>query len=225
MRKPGFGLAVLVLLILTSLPGQIAAAPLHYLPTDALPVDGGLTPFPSPDSPEQQTDLGQVASYQTSRTAADCARANSEVNISLKSFFGPAYGPLTQSEVNRWTSFFNKVSLDTDYFTEIAKGDWKRPRPYVASGEIKPCLPHVLGYSYPSGHAAISGVWARVLGQLDPARAKAFMTRADQIALDRVLGGVHYPTDIAAGKVLAEKIFEKLEANSEFQKDFQQAKP
>ena len=43
--------------------------------------------------------------------------------------------------------------------------------------------------------------------------------RADEAALDRVIGGVHYPTDIEAGKRLGEAIYAELRKNPAFQRD------
>ncbi len=225
MNHLRFAFTWLVLLSLLSLPGRAATPRLDYLSADALPIDTVVSAFPDPNSAEQQTDMSQVLAYQSSRTSDDCKRANTEASISLNSFFGPAYGPLTKAEVTQWKTFFNKVLVDADYFAEATKDYWQRPRPFSENSQVQPCIPKPSGYSYPSGHATISGVWARVLAKLDPSRAQAFMDRADQIALDRVMGGVHYPTDIAAGKALAEQVAEKLFANSDFQTDFDAAKP
>jgi acid phosphatase (class A) len=79
----------------------------------------------------------------------------------------------------------------------------------------------VRGFSYPSGHAAYSRLFALILSELQPERKSEFMARADQAALNRVIGGVHYPTDIEAGKKLAEDIFADLRKNPDFRRDLE----
>jgi len=50
------------------------------------------------------------------------------------------------------------------------------------------------------------------------------MARGQQIGDDRVLGGVHFPSDIEAGHTLAHALFDKLAASQDFQADLTKAK-
>jgi acid phosphatase (class A) len=56
----------------------------------------------------------------------------------------------------------------------------------------------------------MSRILARVLSRIYPDRAAAFMQRADEIAKNRVLGGVHHPSDIEAGKKLGDLVANKM---------------
>jgi len=49
-----------------------------------------------------------------------------------------------------------------------------------------------------------------------PKRAKLFFKRANAIAKNRMLGGVHYPSDIRAGKKLADYLAAKFFKNKKF---------
>lgn len=53
--------------------------------------------------------------------------------------------------------------------------------------------------SYPSGHASFSGAAAALLGALFPADAARLDGWAEEAARSRVLGGIHWPIDGAAG--------------------------
>ena len=57
------------------------------------------------------------------------------------------------------------------------------------------------------------------LSDFVPVRRAAFLARADEIAQDRVIGGVHHPTDVAAGKVLADEIHGELLKSPAFRAD------
>lgn len=86
----------------------------------------------------------------------------------------------------------------------LAKRIYKRPRPYLTRTELTPCIDKESSYAYPSGHTALARLFARLLSRIYPERTAAFLERADEIAENRVLGGVHHPTDLISGKKLGD---------------------
>jgi acid phosphatase (class A) len=193
---------------------------LYFLSEDAIPVASAINaPFPS-GSVADRAELDQILQLQLSRTSDECRRANTEASVSLDTFFGPAYGPLTTAEVLAWSSFFDKIGSDANDFIKQEKALWHRERPYVEDTAIQPCVP-LAGQldSYPSGHAALSRVYADVLDVIDSRRKTQFDARAAQVAQDRVLGGVHHTSDIEAGKTLGDLIFKALETSDAFQRE------
>ena len=62
--------------------------------------------------------------------------------------------------------------------------------------------------SYPSGHAAQAYYTALTLSDLYPGLEESFMSLAEAISDSRIDRGVHFPSDIAAGKQLAEILHE-----------------
>lgn len=215
-------LSWVIFLLLINAAG--AAPSLHWLKSGALPTETFLSPFPSPQSKAQSKDITEVLALQSTRSSSDCRRANSEVHITLETFFGRPYGPLSPVEVKRYAAFFDKVTDDTDYFVVVMKKYWQRPRPYASDDRVKPCLPRNRSLSYPSGHAAIARAIADLLGEIDPDRRELFLQRSDQIARDRELGGVHYGTDLAAGQRLADRVVEELHRNTAFEREFSRLK-
>jgi acid phosphatase (class A) len=173
---------------------------------------------PALGSPEDQSDYEQVLQYQTVRTTADCARATSEESITLATFYGAPYGPLTADEVTHWSAFVNGLYMTAQIPIGLAKAQWKRPRPFKSHSDIHPCIKLEPSYSYPSGHSAISEFYARVLSVAFPDRATAFKTRALQIALDRSVGGVHYPSDIRDGNLMGDQIYDSENQNGALEK-------
>ena len=60
--------------------------------------------------------------------------------------------------------------------------------------------------SYPSGHATQAYYIAEKLSRIYPKSRRKFFLIAEMIAQSRVDRGVHFPSDIIAGKILAEKL-------------------
>ena len=46
------------------------------------------------------------------------------------------------------------------------------------------------------------------------------MERADEIAQNRIIGGVHHPSDIVAGKKLADKVVENIQNSPMIMQEF-----
>lgn len=188
---------------------QAQAFGFYYLKAESV----DLANFPAPpelNSRDDMADLEMVLFHQSSRSTEDCARALSEAPATLKSFFGEAYGPLTNDEANKLSELHERIFQDVQYFSKVLKDTYSRQRPFVRDERVKPCIPFEASPSYPSGHATLAVVSARAMALIYPAKKDAFLFRADAISQDRVLAGVHHPLDILAGKKLGEKIFQAL---------------
>lgn len=191
---------------------------LTYLSPESL----DLTQFPGPpalNSREDLTDLEMVLSYQTSRTQEDCARARVEDEGSATAFFGNAYGPLNTIQTEKLEVFHKVISGEVSYFAKMLKEKFPRERPFNRDPRISPCVSLANSLSYPSGHAALAIVAARTYALIFPAKKDYLLFRADVIAQDRIVGGVHHVSDVQAGKALGEKIFEALMRQEAFIND------
>ena len=71
--------------------------------------------------------------------------------------------------------------------------------------------------AYPSGHATGAFTIAYILQELDPKNAEVYRKDALRIAQNREVGGLHYPSDTEAGRLLARQITDSLLANPRFQ--------
>lgn len=192
-----------------------------YLSKTQIALDQILAPPPARGSIQDIQDFETIFQFQTIRSAEECKRAAFVVDVKLNTLFGPAYGPLSNEEVAKWENFFEKIRIDTDYFVQEAKKQWGRPRPYFADFRVAPCVKREITNAYPSGHAAISFVFAKVLERIAPDRGQFFFARAIQIGQDRVLAGVHHPTDIESGQKLGAVIYGQLINNPKFVRDLE----
>lgn len=69
-----------------------------------------------------------------------------------------------------------------------------------------PCVDKPTTDSYPSGHSSRAWLWATILSEIFPERRTELMDRARAVAWGRVIGGVHFPTDLIGGKLMGEEI-------------------
>ena len=98
---------------------------------------------------------------------------------------------------------------------------YRRQRPFLADNAITPCIENTPrlreSFSYPSGHAALGFAWGLVLAELIPARADALIERGRDFSWSRVVCGVHYPSDVEAGRTVAAAAIARIHADSEFE--------
>jgi len=177
-------------------------------------------PPPAPGSKKDKADLAALLGWQLKRTPEQCARANAGAHAAYEEFFGdlsPFPNPLPEDAA----VIFRRVKTETDGAAADIKDIFKRPRPFLRDESLEPCLGRIGGLAYPSGHATISRLFALMLADLVPARKREFFARANAAALDRVIGGVHHPTDIEAGKKLADRLYRFYKKSPAFRADME----
>ena len=202
---------------LAALP--LCAKDLQYLPEGTPDAIALLAPPPLPGSAEQAADLQEVREVHQAASSSDLAAARKESKFTIFTwtpaiggFFRPGKFPVTEA-------FLHRVQSDAADVTDNAKNYWKRPRPYkmdpsLAAGKLE------TSFSYPSGHSTESMVLGLVLADLFPDKHDAIIAVARNIGWHRVEYGRHYPTDIYAGRVLAQAIVHEMKKSPDFQRDF-----
>lgn len=172
--------------------------------------------YPKLGTPASNEDFKVILQLQKTRTAQDCAQATADESTSVAAMFGGDKGILNDDEVNRMQSFLLKAYANTGVNAYIAKSIYKRPRPYLSNKEIKPCIGLESSYAYPSGHSMISRLYGRILSRVYPERAEQLMKRANEFAYNRVVGGVHHPSDVKAAFILSDYLATKMIQNENF---------
>ncbi len=183
-----------------------------------------LPPPPAADSPEQTRDLAAVLASQAARTPAEVEGARRDQTVSVAHFadvLGPAF---TAENLPRSFALAGKACRETSFAVAAAKRHWDRPRPFRASAEVRPVIGNVSEGSYPSGHAACGYLWAILLADLLPAQHDALFARGIAYGQSRVVGGVHYPTDLAAGRLAAAVVAAQMFASATFRADLEAAR-
>jgi acid phosphatase (class A) len=171
-----------------------------------------------------KADLQAVLDAQHNWTPAIVASAQADAQLSVFRFadvIGPAFKP---ENLPFATKFFERVSSDQANVVRTAKAYFNRPRPFVIDSGIKPVERVSSNTSYPSGHATFAYVDAIILADMLPEKAAAIFARADAYAHNRVIQGVHYPTDLEAGRISGSVIDNVLLHDAHFMADYAKAR-
>jgi len=196
-----------------------AGASGHYLQLSGLDLTQ-VPAAPADGSAQDKADMKTLFDWQARRTGAQCAQARAELSHSYEVFFG-RITPFVDPQPAAVTQFFRNTAKDSVAAHTYLKDAYQRPRPFVRDARLKPCTMRVLGFSYPSGHAAMARLFALILGDLVPARRAEFMARAEEVALNRVISGVHHPSDVEAGKIMGVVLYRELLKKPAFKSEMQ----
>ncbi|MBI4350868.1 MAG: phosphatase PAP2 family protein [Elusimicrobia bacterium] len=178
---------------------------------------------PAPGSMQQEADIAAVLSWQNKRNEADCAKARRTSEETYDSFWS-GKSPFAEPLPAAVKDFFERLASDLGKADKNMKERFRRPRPYMAYAEVRPCVKKPESFSYHSGHALYARVFACVLTDIVPERRAEFHAKSDEISRDRVIGGVHYPADITAGKAFADLYHEELLKSEAYRKDIKKMK-
>ena len=196
-----------------------------YLDRALLPDSLALLPPPPLDgSPAQRADL---AAYQTARALRDTPRWRLAALDAVLKFpqaadvFSCALDmPISPASTPHLTMLLRRTLLDAGLATYKAKDHYNRPRPFVALKEAT-CSPGeeaalTKDGAYPSGHAALGWAWALVLTEIAPERAQAVLARGHAFGESRSVCGVHWASDIEAGRLIGAAAVARLHADALF---------
>lgn len=95
----------------------------------------------------------------------------------------------------------NSAIISRFIFTEIIRFLYNRQRPFLVL-ETSQIINHSATPSFPSGHSAFYFALAFAVYFYHKKIGSLFLTGATLIGISRVIGGIHYPSDILAGAVL-----------------------
>lgn len=214
--------------------GLFMAAPLGaagkrfvYLTPSSVDATVLLAPPPVPGSAEDAADMETTFRVYAATTPAEHARAEDEVEFTVF-HFAPAIGPwFAPGKFPKTEALFRQIHDEAKLVAKVGKDHWQRLRPYhVDPARFPNAIEHEArtDYSYPSGHSTRGTVFALVLAELFPEKREALLAKGRETGWLRVQGGVHYPTDIYAGRVLGQALARALLASPAFQKDLAAAK-
>jgi acid phosphatase (class A) len=194
--------------------------PPSFVAPQALNLALVLPKWPGDETLAGRADLEAVLSIQAARTAVEAAEADRDAPRGPMAWAQDVLGTaFTQAAYPKIAALLQRVHDDVRGVNRAANAvHGTRARPAERDPRVKPSLN--LGAptpSYPSARTAGCRVWAEVLGALYPDKRAALLAHADRSAWLRVIGGAHYPTDVTAGRIVAEALIHHLQRSAAYQ--------
>lgn len=211
-------LLALLLVVPAALAAKPAAVTHEFFNAAGFDWRAVVTPPPAEDSIPAQGEHELAIELDSARTPEQSALAKHYAKFDAMDLMAPVLGDwCTAQNLPRTHAIFQQVYHECRPVIDAAKDAWDRPRPYVYNPALHPAVGKPDNASYPSGHAYSSSCIAAVLTAAFPEHAADWAKQAALIRWSRVIGGAHYPSDVAAGKILGEAVARELLKSSRMQ--------
>ena len=194
----------------------------------------GQTILAPPPAPGSAHDAADHALYDETRALEGSARWRMAIQDNdlwrggaLKRYACALGKDLSETATPATARLLHRIELDGRTVGTPHKDFWGRRRP--ALGNDKPvCVPREdwmrTNASYPSGHAMTAWAWALVLTEIAPGQADALLQVGRESGESRMICGVHFLSDVEAGRTLGAAMTARLHAEPAFQADLAAAK-
>ena len=180
-----------------------------------------LSPPPAAGTPAFAADEARYRETRALRGTPRWDLATRDADLTFPNaagVFACALGmPVSEAATPHLNMLLRRVRADASRANDTAKDHFKRRRPYVALGDAS-CTPAEKHRddSYPSGHASIGWAWALALAEIAPERGDAILARGLAFGRSRVVCGVHWASDVEAGRIVGAATVSRLHANPVF---------
>jgi acid phosphatase (class A) len=163
---------------------------------------------------------------EQARTPEQVTRAKEDDGEEDMFVFKTVFGPGFTAEALPMTAALGEhVKNEQSVLGNQLKHSYQRPRPYQTDTSLHPvCALKTEHDSYPSGHSLTGYLEAFTLADIVPERRTEILARADEYAHNRLVCGVHYPSDIEASRRVAYAVFGYMLATARFQRDLAAAR-
>ena len=211
-------------------PGFLAG----YLPIGELPDSLALVPPPPAD--DTAAKAADVEAYRTTRALRDTARwelATQDADLTFPNAAGTyscAVGaPITEAATPHLYMLLRRTLDRRRRRHRSGEAEVHAQAPLRRVRRRRPAHPATKGYlrndgSYPSGHSSLGWTWALLLAELAPDRDDAILARGFAYGQSRVVCGVHWQSDVNAGRVVGAGVVARLHDDPAFRADFEAAR-
>lgn len=194
-----------------------------YIDPHAVDFKSLLSGPPEVGSQEELADIEYVLDQQSRRTQADMNRSQREVALSVFLFDEVLGSWFTEENVPLTASLFKKVFDDSNLVTKPAGKHWNRRRPPLRDSRVQPAVRVPDRPSYPSGRATRGYLFGVLLAEMVPDLKAELIARGRAIGEYRVIGGVHFKTDVEASQKLGRELANHFFSSLSFLNDFSEA--
>ena len=183
-----------------------------------------LEPPPAEGSAAFEADKEAYGALTALRNGPRGDQAVQDANLNFPaaaSTFSCALGVAISEEATpNLNMLLRRTLTDAGGATYRAKDEYQRTRPFVYFKSAS-CTPESEAHlakdgSYPSGHSALGWAWALVLTEVVPDRADEILGRGYQFGQSRAICGVHWQSDVDAGRVVGASAVARLHSDPTF---------
>jgi acid phosphatase (class A) len=179
---------------------------------------------PPPNEADTRKELDTLLLIQKNRTPTDEAACIADQVISVFRFADVLGKAFTPARLPKTDALFMRVQATVHVPMQKAQEYWTRKRPPLVEPRLKPVGAVPGTAAYPSGHATAGNLMGTILADMVPEKGAALHARGVLFAYRRELAGVHYPSDVEAGKLAAAAIAVSLYQDPQFQADLASAR-
>jgi acid phosphatase (class A) len=214
-----------------ALTGPVPTTDVGYLDAKALDGRVVLLPPPAVDSPHGRADRTMFDETRALEGSERWKTAIVDNDLwgggALKRFSCALGVELGERQTPTAWKMLHRIELDVRTVGGPAKAYFRRERPLI--GNDKPiCVPREdwmkTNFSYPSGHSMTAWTWALILTEAAPDKADALLKVGREGGDSRVVCGVHFLSDVEAGRTLGSAMVARLHAEPAFAADLAKAK-
>lgn len=207
-------------------PGYVAG----YLQPDQLPDSVALVGKPpAPGSSQLAADEDTYKATRQLRDSPRWAQAARDAELrfpkAAEVFSCTLDMPISEQATPHLNMLLRRIRMDASRANDKPKDLYKRQRPFMLKGDSS-CTPHLKEHSdsFPSGHASIGWAWALALAEIAPERANALLARGIEFGDSRVICGVHWKSDVEAGRIVGASTVSRLHSDPVFRAQMAAAK-
>jgi acid phosphatase (class A) len=184
---------------------------------------------PPPPAPGGPGEAAERAAVRTSWSDARLTQAREDDALDPFAAFDSVLGAGFRADrLPQTAALLTRVTRAAGYASGPPKDLHRRARPFAVDPRLPTCITPSAAlrasHSYPSGHASIGWAWALVLAELEPAFADSLFVRGRDFGDSRVVCGLHWPSDVEAGRLIGAAAVARLHADGTFVTQLQTAR-
>ena len=165
--------------------------------------------------------MAELERIERTRTPERIAQAKVDVDESIYTMFGGVMGTaFVPGSLPLMSKLFERLGDTEEALMGAPKSNFGRLRPYLVNSGLHPPGPLSRSGSYPSGHSTRSTIFGVVLAMMVPERRGEIFARMADYAESRLVLGVHYPSDLVAGRVAGTAVDAVLFGDAGFLADY-----
>jgi acid phosphatase (class A) len=190
----------------------------HFLKSDPAQFAAQFAPPPGPDAAATRLELDELLALQAARTGSEVQAARADRKTRIEKFYAALGFGAGSPRLPALERLAERVEDDVRIYVRAAKDRSRRLRPYEIEPRLEPCIDDVQGdLSFPSGHSAYGWSMAYLLAGMVPERGSELQARAEEFARQRMVCGVHFRSDLEAGRLAARTLLAEIERDPGFQ--------